>query len=118
VCGRHGRRGTRQYGAAHLVGVEDPEGELQRVVALLRLDKSGRPLPPHAEGIGVQRGVQRGAGVRGQMGNANGQVGRGREGGRERRAAGAGAAAGGYGGVGGSRRGCSHQPPRTGKLLK
>ena len=80
--GRHGRRGTRQYGEAHFVGVEDPKGELQLVVALLRLYKSGRSLPPHAAGIGVQRGVQRGAGVRGQMGNANGQMGRGREGSR------------------------------------
>ena len=84
MCGSHGRRGTRQYGEAHFVGVEDPKGELQLVVALLRLDKSGRSLPPHAAGIRVQRGVQRGAGVRGQMGNANGQMGSWREGGRER----------------------------------
>ena len=59
VRGRHGRRGTRQYGEAHFVGVEDPKGELQLVVALLRLDKSGRSLPPHAAAIRVQRGVQR-----------------------------------------------------------
>ena len=27
VRGRHGRRGTRQYGEAHFVGVEDPKGQ-------------------------------------------------------------------------------------------
>ena len=49
---------------AYMVGVEDPEGELQLVVALLRLYQSDRPLPPnaraHPQGLGVCRGECRG----------------------------------------------------------
>ena len=41
-----------------MVGVEDPEGELQLVVALLRLHQSDRPLPPHTRARTLRASVR------------------------------------------------------------
>ena len=48
--GRHGRRGTRQYGEAHFVGVEDPKGELQLVVGD-DAHPGERDLPPERDDV-------------------------------------------------------------------